>query len=287
MTLKGIDKCNMEDGQDDDTSKGNIKSVKSKNENKMKKKSVQPVQTAAGTNGREKSPDKENGKQNGCPNKSQNNSRNNGRNHNNGRNNGKHSGKNNGKNNGKRNGKQNGKNNLKNIRWIIIIWVSSFFLSGFFSIVSSGILSQVNVLVAVIVLVTIIFINIIFDIIGTASTAADPVPFHSMASRKVKGAREAIKLIKHADRVSNFCNDVVGDICGILSGAATAYIVLKMAERGFFTGSVIHSVVEIILSGLVASLTVGGKSIGKTLAIKNSNDIIYRVALFIRLFKRR
>jgi hypothetical protein len=183
--------------------------------------------------------------------------------------------------------KGSGKDNGSNIKWIILIWISSFFLSGFFSIISSGILSQVNILIAVIVLVSIIIINIIFDIIGTASTAADSIPFHSMAARKVKGAKEAITLIKHADKVSNFCNDVIGDICGILSGAAAAYIVLKAADRGLFTGTAIHSVIEIILSGLVASLTVGGKSIGKSLAINKSNDIIYKVALLIRIFKRR
>lgn len=29
-----------------------------------------------------------------------------------------------------------------------------------------------------------------------------------------------LNLKKNADKVSSFCNDVIGDICGIISGAA-------------------------------------------------------------------
>ncbi|MFQ8767640.1 MAG: hypothetical protein ACLR8U_14850 [Oscillospiraceae bacterium] len=43
-----------------------------------------------------------------------------------------------------------------------------------------------------------------FDIIGVAVTAADEKPFHSMASRKVPEAGEALKLIRNAGRVSSF-----------------------------------------------------------------------------------
>jgi CBS domain containing-hemolysin-like protein len=75
---------------------------------------------------------------------------------------------------------------------------------------------------------------------------------------------------------------VIGDICRILSGSATAYIVIKIVQNRTSL-----TLVEMILTGLVASLTVGGKSIGKSVAIKNSNKIIYRVAVLIRIFKRR
>ncbi|WDC83794.1 hypothetical protein PL321_14940 [Caloramator sp. mosi_1] len=83
------------------------------------------------------------------------------------------------------------------------------------------------------VLISIIFVGIIFDIIGVAVTAAEEAPFHSLASRKVKGAKTAVKLIRNADKVSNFCNDVIGDICGVVSGAAGAIIISKLISKGF------------------------------------------------------
>ena len=78
--------------------------------------------------------------------------------------------------------------------------------------------------VAFLILLAIILIGIIFDIIGMAVATADEKPFHSMASRKVAGASDAIKLLRNAERVSSICNDVVGDICGVVSGSASATI---------------------------------------------------------------
>ncbi len=45
-----------------------------------------------------------------------------------------------------------------------------------------------------------------------------------MAAKKVPGAAECIMLLRHADRVASICNDVIGDICGVVSGAAAATI---------------------------------------------------------------
>ena len=71
---------------------------------------------------------------------------------------------------------------------------------------------------AFLILLVIVMVGIIFDIIGVAVTSADEKPFHSMAARKVPGSQEAIKLLRNAERVSSICNDVVGDICGVVSG---------------------------------------------------------------------
>lgn len=62
-------------------------------------------------------------------------------------------------------------------------------------------------------------INILFDMIGTAVQSAEEKPFHSLAARKVKGARESISVIRHAPQLANLCCDVIGDIAGIISGA--------------------------------------------------------------------
>ena len=69
---------------------------------------------------------------------------------------------------------------------------------------------------AFIVLLLIVFLGILFDIIGVAVMSANEKPFHSMAAKKLPGAVEAMKLLRSAEKVSSFCNDVVGDICGVV-----------------------------------------------------------------------
>jgi len=167
----------------------------------------------------------------------------------------------------------------KNIIWILLITITSFFTSIILTIGSSNILEEADILTSFLVILVIILVNIIFDIIGTAVTAAEETPFHAMASRKVYGAKQSIKLIRNADKVSNVCNDVVGDICGIISGAAGTYIIFRVigSEESL-------TLVELIITGMITAMTVGGKALGKTIALSNSNYIIYRVGVIIKFF---
>jgi hypothetical protein len=164
-----------------------------------------------------------------------------------------------------------------NVVWISLITVISFTASAVLSVVSSDLLKRVDLSISFLVLLIIITVNIISDIVGTAVTAADETPFHAMASRKVFGAKRAIMLIRNADKVSNVCNDVIGDICGVISGAAGAYIALRI-----MSGSGTDSGIELIITGCIAAFTVGGKALGKMLGIQNSNFIIYRVSVIIQ-----
>ena len=179
--------------------------------------------------------------------------------------------------------KINGKKD--NRKWIILIIILSFIISAFFSFISDAILSQVDILIAFIILIFIILIGILFDIIGVAVTSADEVPFHSMASRKVKGAKTSVVLIRSADKVSNFCNDVIGDICSVISGTTGAVIIGKIISQ---TGDVNYKTMFTIgISALVSSLTIGGKAIGKNYAISESNNIVYKVAWIVETIKRK
>lgn len=168
----------------------------------------------------------------------------------------------------------------ENRRWIFTIILLSFFLSASLSFISSNIMQQVSTQVAILVLFCIIFINIAFDIIGTAVTAADEAPFHAMASRKLFGAKEAIRLIRNADKVSNFCNDVVGDICGIISGTAGAYIIVRLSV---LMPDLKVIFLDLLVAATIAAFTVGGKAIGKSLAIENCNYILYRTGFVVKL----
>ena len=112
----------------------------------------------------------------------------------------------------------------------------------------------------------------LFDIIGVASTVATEKRFHSMAARRVNGAKQAIWIVRNAEKVGSFCNDVVGDISGIISGATSAVIITRLTQDGTDVRSVILS---LIITGCVSSLTIGGKAIGKTFAISHSEDIVF------------
>ena len=112
----------------------------------------------------------------------------------------------------------------RNIRWVITIFLVTILVSGMISLMSDIIMANSTMAVAFLILLFIILVGIIFDVIGMAVATADEKPFHSMAARKVTGAHEAISLLRNAERVSSICNDVVGDICGVVSGSASATI---------------------------------------------------------------
>ena len=167
-------------------------------------------------------------------------------------------------------------------KWVVTSIIWTFFISSFMQMIQAGLMSRVTLLVACLLLFSSIFIGIIFDIIGVSVTATSEVPFHSLASHRVRGAKEAIVLIRNADKVGNFCNDVIGDIAGIVSGSATTAIVVML--NSFSTGN--HEfILSIVLAGLVAALTVGGKAIGKGIAISNCNSIIFMVGKIISFIK--
>lgn len=171
----------------------------------------------------------------------------------------------------------------KTIRWVVTIFIVTILISGIISFASNEIMSASSVPVAFIILLVIVFIGIIFDIIGVAVTSADEKPFHSMASRKVPGAHEAINLLRNAERVSSICNDVIGDICGVVSGSASASIAAQVIVN--FSGNV-GEIIMLLMSAMVAGLTVGGKAIGKTFAIGSCTKIVSVVGRVIWFFKR-
>ncbi|SCY98770.1 hypothetical protein [Alkaliphilus peptidifermentans] len=161
-----------------------------------------------------------------------------------------------------------------NLKWVLLISIWTFLLTMIFSVLSEVILTNTPIIFAFIILLLIVLIGVLSDMIGIAVAAADVKPFHAMAADKVNGSKAAIKLIKNASAVSSFCNDVIGDICGIVSGVAGASIVLQLPNDDTVT----RAIFTIILTGFVASLTVGGKGIGKTIALEQYQKIVFRVA---------
>lgn len=178
-----------------------------------------------------------------------------------------------------RNRENSTKNNNK--KWVLIITIWTFILATSVGVVSESTLRNFNIAMAFISLIVVVIIGVFFDIIGIAVTASDEKSFHSMAANRIKEAKYAVKLVRNAGRVSNFCNDVIGDICGIISGAAGTIIVMKLVNQYGFTKI---TLISVIMSGLIAALTVGGKAIGKEFAINKSDRIIFLTAKIIMIF---
>lgn len=174
----------------------------------------------------------------------------------------------------------------KNKFWILKIIFWTIVLSGGISFISNLTLPKVNIILASIILIAIIIFGIIFDVVGVAVTAANEVPFHAMAAKKINGAKIAVILIRNADKVSNFCNDVIGDVCGVISGAIGATILAKISNNLTNYSEIHVLILGSIIGAIIAAITVGGKAIGKTIAMKKSNDIIFMVSKIIYIIKK-
>jgi len=170
---------------------------------------------------------------------------------------------------------KNKKKNKSNWTWIFKAIVISFVLTIFFSLVTEQLLDTISLPWAFFLLIIIVSIGVFFDTVGIAVASSVEKPFHAMASRRIIEAKYAVLLVKNADVVANVCNDVVGDICGILSGAAGTIIVSSIIEKKV---NLTPLLVSVILSGMIASFTVGGKAFGKIIAIKRNQSITYYAA---------
>ena len=167
------------------------------------------------------------------------------------------------------------------IKWFIQISITTFILSIIFSYISANGVSNLSLLPAILILILVIGVGIFFDIIGVAVTVANENEFHAKATKKVKGSKDSIKLIRNAPKVANICADVIGDICGVLSGAISALIAMKTTEKFGMNFNI-----QFVLSAVVAALTVGGKALGKTIANNNSTQIVHAVGIILNKFSR-
>lgn len=169
-----------------------------------------------------------------------------------------------------------------NIKWYIEVVITTFILSILFSYISSNGVANLSIIPAILILILVIAIGIIFDMIALSVTVANEHEFHAKASKKIEGSKTSIKLIKNASKVSNFCADVVGDICGVISGAIGTLISLKLVEKLGVSENI-----QYLVSALIASAMIGGKAMGKEIAIKKSTKIVHNVGKVINRFHKK
>ncbi len=167
------------------------------------------------------------------------------------------------------------------IKWIMQITIIGFLITLFFSGTSEIVMENINIVFGFLIIIFFIILGATFDMVGIAVARADEKPFHSMAAKKIKGAKMAVNMIKKAEKVTTFCNDVIGDICNIMSGSAGIVIATNLAlYKGY---SVIFTV--LLMTSLIAASTIGCKAVGKSLAINKSELIVFKFAKILRLLK--
>ena len=169
----------------------------------------------------------------------------------------------------------------KNTKWIINITLIAFIITILFSLGSQAILRDVHLITSIIVILLFIFIGVVFDIIGVAVQSSDATVFHAMASKKIRNAKTAKKMLENSAQVSSFCNDVIGDICNIISGSAGIVVATTISTKYNLN----ITISTLIITSLIAAVTIGGKAIGKNIAVNKSEYIVNKTAKVIHLFK--
>lgn len=180
------------------------------------------------------------------------------------------------------------------MRWSIFISIVTFVMAFLFTVFSTTVLEGVSWGIGIVIVILLVLNGILFDILGLAAASANEVPFHGMASERVKGSKHAIYIVRNADRFSNICNDVIGDISSVISGAAGAAVVFKLVASFGEGHELLRTFVTIVFTAIVSALTVGGKAMGKSFAIHHSVAIVLIIGrmfyflehrLRIRIFK--
>jgi len=164
--------------------------------------------------------------------------------------------------------------------WPIKVFVLALVLAIIFGVFSELVLDGASIAVCIVVLLLFLCIALFADMIGIAVTACDKVPFLSMASRKIKGAKSSIWLINRQDKVASVCCDIIGDISAIISGSVVSVLVISISTK---LGSN-QMTTAVLASSIIASFTVGCKAVVKSYAMKNSHNIIKIMGRFILVF---
>lgn len=167
-------------------------------------------------------------------------------------------------------------------RWILTVVCLSFGLSVIMSFVTSVFVQSAGLLVALLALIVLVLLGIVSDVVGMAVTSANEQPFIAMASKRITGAKQALQLIRRAERVSSILNDVIGDIVGIVAGSAGSVIAAYLVTLGFRS-----AVSAVLVTAFTSAFMIGGKAYGKGIAIAYSDRIVLWVGCLMALFDKR
>lgn len=168
--------------------------------------------------------------------------------------------------------------------WGISVLFLSFGLTVIFSFLTELVIDENSpAIICVVVLLVLFVLNISCDMLANAIIACKPESFLAMASNRIRGAKRAVYFCRNSSKLGSVFADVIGDICGIVSGAAGAALATIIAVSG---DGYVKIITSILVSAIIGALTVGGKAMLKHFAIKYSKNIVFAFAKFTTLFKK-
>ena len=157
--------------------------------------------------------------------------------------------------------------------WALKITPITFCLSLASSIFSQAVTTYTDLTVSVMLLLFMMLVSVVFDGIGVSVTSCDKSEVKKLLQYDAKRAKIAMRLIDNAEKVNSVCADVIGDICGVLSGACGAVLAAGLV-RELGGGRLLPT----LTSAVVAAITVGGKAFMKGIAVKNADKYVVMTA---------
>ena len=165
--------------------------------------------------------------------------------------------------------------NKNSTKWAIKVFVLSISLSIIFSLFSQSLLPSLSPFFSIFVIVFFVFVSVIFDMVAVAFTSINKEQLDKFKNEN--GYVMAVKLCERADKVASFGGDVVGDICGILSGAGGVSLVVNMNIQD----ANLNLLVTCLVSSLIAGITIFCKAIMKTYALQNCEQIAIMTGVYL------
>lgn len=176
--------------------------------------------------------------------------------------------------------KEKKKRKIVDMRWISLLFMMALLLTLVFSTATETTIPQAGIVIQILIIITIIIFTVVFDMIGVAVTTADSEVFNSMSAQKVKGSAVSKLVLRNRDKVNSIVSDVIGDVSGIVSGSAGVSIAITLSTS---TGIDIFTA-TLIVTALIAALTISSKAFFKGIALKNRNTILYTFCLVLSIF---
>ena len=169
------------------------------------------------------------------------------------------------------------------LRRFLAVGLGTASISILLNLAGKGAAGSLDTAAGLVVLLGVVLVGVLFDVIGVAATAASEHGFHAMATDRVPGAAQAVWIVRHADRVANFANDMVGDAAGTLSGALAASLVAQWRAQ---QPAISELWATTLLVAAVSGLTVGGKAALKGFAIRHAEQVVYAVGRLVAAAER-
>ena len=170
---------------------------------------------------------------------------------------------------------------MKKDNWLYKVFLLTFLLAVIFTAITSFMSENFNDVVLFIILLIVIAFGITFDMIGVSVLTSKESTFHAMASKKIKGSKEGLALVRNATTISSIFCDVIGDICGIISGGLGTVLTINVCNRLDLS----LGITTILVTAVISSLTVGFKAICKRIADKNCDSIVFTVGKILSFCK--